>query len=196
MWDGVKHKRQICHVVAGPNGSGKSTFALNYLPTYAGSIEYVNPDLMAQGLSPTDIRLSAMKAGKLTLTRIAALIADGAPFGFESTLSGRGHLKLLSDAKAAGYAIHLYYLWMPAAALLPVRIRHRVLDGGHDVPPDDVKRRYARSRANLKDYMSLADKVYVFDATQTIPELIWCRNGEDNVIDVSRVSCLKSGGFL
>ena len=188
--------RPVCHIVAGPNGSGKSTFALNYLPTYAGSIEYVNPDLMAQGLSPTDIRLSAMKAGKLTLTRIAALIADGAPFGFESTLSGRGHLKLLSDAKEAGYEIHLYYLWMPEIAMLPVRIRHRVLDGGHDVPPDDVKRRYVRSRANLKDYMALADRVYVFDATGTAPDLIWCRNGAETSIDAARVSRLKSGGFL
>lgn len=188
--------QRICHVVAGPNGSGKSTFALNYLPTYAGSIEYVNPDLMAQGLSPTDIRLAAIKAGKLTLTRIARLIAAGQPFGFETTLSGRGHLKLLAKAKVAGYAINLYYLWMPEPAMLPMRIRHRVLDGGHDVPPDDVKRRYERSRANLREYMSLADKVYVFDATQTIPELIWCRNGKDNVIDTSRVLCLKSGGFL
>ena len=188
--------RPVCHIVAGPNGSGKSTFALNYLPTYAGSIEYVNPDLMAQGLSPTDIRLAAIKAGKLTLTRIAKLIADGLPFGFETTLSGRGHLKLLSNAKDAGYAINLYYLWMPESAMLPMRIRHRVLDGGHDVPPDDVMRRYARSRANLKDYMSLADKVYVFDATQTAPDLIWCRNGEETSIDTSRVSRLKSGGFL
>ena len=48
--------RPVCHVVAGPNGSGKSTFALDYLPEFAGSIEYVNPDLMAQGLSPTDIK--------------------------------------------------------------------------------------------------------------------------------------------
>ena len=39
-------------MVAGPNGSGKSTFALEYLPTFAGSIEYVNPDMMAKGLSP------------------------------------------------------------------------------------------------------------------------------------------------
>ena len=191
-----KRSRQVCHVVAGPNGSGKSTFALNYLPAYAGSIEYVNPDLMAQGLSPTDIRLSAIKAGKLTLTRMAELIAEGTSFGFETTLAGRGHLKLLADAKSSGYAIHLYYLWMPAAALLPVRIRHRVLDGGHDVPQSDVMRRYSRSRANLRDYIALADKVYVFDATKAGPDLIWCRNGIDNVIDASRVSRLKSGGFL
>ena len=29
-------ERPICHVVAGPNGSGKLTFALQYLPEYAG----------------------------------------------------------------------------------------------------------------------------------------------------------------
>ena len=40
----------VCHVVAGLNGSDKSTFARVDLPEFAGSIEYVNPDLMAQGL--------------------------------------------------------------------------------------------------------------------------------------------------
>ena len=187
---------KVCHVVAGPNGSGKSTFALRFLPDYAGSIEYVNPDLVAQGLSPTDIRLSAIKAGKLTLARIAELIAAGESFGFETTLSGRGHLKLLADAKARGYEIHLYYLWMPVAAMLPVRIRHRVLDGGHDVPRDDVMRRYERSRENLRDYAALADKAYVFDATRTNLDLIWRRNGAESVLSVARVEMLKKGGWL
>ena len=189
-------RRRACHVVAGPNGSGKSTFALNYLPAYAGSIEYVNPDLVAQGLSPTDIRLSAIKAGKLTLQRIGELIAAGEPFGFETTLSGLGHLKLLSDAKDRGYAISLYYLWMPVAAMLPVRIRHRVLDGGHDVPRDDVMRRYGRSRDNLKRYMALADRVHIFDATKPDMDLIWSRNGVENVVDADCVSRLRSGGFI
>jgi len=187
---------KVCHVVAGPNGSGKSTFALRFLPDYAGSIEYVNPDLVAQGLSPTDIRLSAIKAGKLTLARIAELIAAGESFGFETTLSGRGHLKLLADAKASGYEIHLYYLWMPMAAMLPVRIRHRVLDGGHDVPRDDVMRRYERSRENLRDYAALADKAYVFDATRTDLDLIWRRNGAESVLAATRVELLKKGGWL
>ncbi len=38
--------KPVCHVVAGPNGSGKSTFALRHLPDFAGSVEYVKPDLM------------------------------------------------------------------------------------------------------------------------------------------------------
>ena len=168
----MNEERPVCHVVAGPNGSGKSTFALEYLPAFAGSIEYVNPDMMAKGLSPVDISLSAMKAGRLTLMRIAELIASGDSFGFETTLSGRGHLKLLAEAKASGYAIHLYYLWMPERMMLPSRIRHRVLAGGHDVPTPDVLRRYARSICNVKDYAALADVLYVFDASQLQQEMI------------------------
>ena len=169
--------KPVCHIVAGPNGAGKSTFALDYLPEFAGSIEYVNPDLMAQGLSPTDITLSSLKAGKLTLKRIADLIGRRVPFGFESTLAGRGHLKLLADAKKAGYAIHLYYLWMPSSVMLPSRIRHRVLAGGHDVPSADVMRRYARSVANLRDYAQLTDMLRVFDASGLKQQLIFVRNG-------------------
>ena len=178
-----RRSRHICHVVAGPNGSGKSTFALNYLPAYAGSIEYVNPDLMAQGMSPTDIRLSAIKAGKLTLERISQLISERASFAVETTLSGRGHLRLLAEAKAAGYQIAIYYLWMPEPAALPLRIGHRVLAGGHDVPTDDVMRRYARSRANVREYAALADTLLVFDAVPTTQRLIYRRNGEETPID-------------
>ena len=175
--------KPVCHVVAGPNGSGKSTFALRYLPDFAGSVEYVNPDLIAQGMSPTDIRLSAIKAGKLTLERIAQLISERTSFAFETTLSGRGHLRLLSEAKAAGYQIAIYYLWMPEPAALPLRIGHRVLAGGHDVPTDDVMRRYARSRANVKEYAALADTLLVFDAVPTTQRLIYRRNGEETPID-------------
>ena len=175
--------RPVCHVVAGPNGSGKSTFALRYLPDFAGSVEYVNPDLMAQGMSPTDIRLSAIKAGKLTLERIAQLISERASFAFETTLSGRGHLRLLAEAKAAGYQIAIYYLWMPEPAALPLRIGHRVLAGGHDVPTDDVMRRYARSRANVKEYAALADSTLVFYAVPAIQRLIYRRNGDSLALD-------------
>jgi len=180
-----------CHVVAGPNGSGKSTFALRYLPDFAGSIEYVNPDLMAQGLSPVDIRLSALKAGKLTLARIAELVDARVSFGFETTLSGRGHLRLLDAAKAAGFAVHLYYLWLPNASALPSRIRHRVLAGGHDVPTADVLRRYARSCGNVRDYAALADAFLVFDAVTPEQRLIYRRNGAETVVDAERTACMR-----
>ena len=183
--------RPICHVVAGPNGSGKSTFALRYLPDFAGSVEYVNPDLMAQGMSPTDMRLSAIKAGKLTLGRIAELISERTSFAFETTLSGRGHLKLLTDAKAAGYNIVLYYLWMPTPTALPLRISHRVLSGGHDVPVADVLRRYERSRANIAEYAALADSLLVFDAVPLKQRIIYRRNGDELVADAALAATMR-----
>ena len=184
-------RKPICHVVAGPNGSGKSTFALRYLPEFAGSFEYVNPDLMAQGMSPTDMSLAAIKAGKLTLTRIAELISEKSDFGFETTLAGRGHLKLLAHAKSAGYLVCLYYLWMPSVVMLPSRIRHRVLAGGHDVPTTDVLRRYGRSVANVADYAALADVVRVFDATGPCQQPIYMRNGKETVFRPERVARMR-----
>lgn len=183
--------KPLCHIVAGPNGSGKSTFALRYLPDYAGAVEFVNPDLMAQGLSPVNIRLSAIKAGKLALGRINELIAARESFGFETTLAGRGHLRLLDEAKRAGYAVHLYYLWMPERALLPVRIRHRVLEGGHDVPFADVMRRQARSVANVSAYARLADELIVFDAAGMHPEPIFRRNGAETPYDARRTAQMR-----
>ena len=180
-------RRPICHVVAGPNGAGKSTFALEYLPSYAGPIKYVNPDLLAHGLSPTDISLSALKAGKLTLQRIAALIEEEVAFGFETTLSGTGHLKLLAGAQERGYRIHLYYLWMPSVVMLPSRIRHRVLSGGHDVPTEDVLRRYGRSKENVKKYARLADQLFVFDASTQTQTLLYSRKGEAGLFSSEKV---------
>lgn len=182
----------VCHVVAGPNGAGKSSFALDYLPGYAPGIEYVNPDLMAQGFSPTDISKAAFHAGRLVFERIDALAAAQEDFGFETTLSGSSYLRRLAALRAAGYRIDLYYLWIGSSAVLPPRIRHRVMSGGHDVPDDDVLRRFDRSRANLARYLPLVDTLRVFDASPLVPELIYTRSqaGED-VADAVRCRIMR-----
>ena len=77
----------------------------------------------------------------------------------------------------------LYYLWMPEPAALPLRISHRVLAGGHDVPTADVMRRYARSSANVREYSALADSTLVFYAVPAIQRLIYRRNGDSLVLD-------------
>ena len=98
---------------------------------------------------------------------------------------------MLADARKAGYRICLYYLWMPEKLMLPSRIRHRVLSGGHDVPSEDVFRRYSRSVANLRDYAKLADQLYVFDATRNPQEMIFGRNGRTHQKDVRRAAAMR-----
>jgi predicted ABC-type ATPase len=46
------------------------------------------------------------------LERIQLLADRGTDFGFETTLSGKGYVRLLKDLKSRGYRIYLYFLWV------------------------------------------------------------------------------------
>lgn len=74
-----------CIVIAGPNGAGKTTFAREYLPKVAGVIQFVNADLIAQGLAPLDPRLAALAAGRLLLREVNRLAATRVDFAVSVT---------------------------------------------------------------------------------------------------------------
>ena len=40
------------YIIAGANGAGKTTFAREFLPNYADYKNFVNADLIAQGMAP------------------------------------------------------------------------------------------------------------------------------------------------
>ena len=63
-----------CYIIAGPNGAGKTTFAKAFLPEDAGCLNYVNADLIAEGLSPFDPDRVAFEAGKLLLKKLDNLV--------------------------------------------------------------------------------------------------------------------------
>jgi predicted ABC-type ATPase len=64
-------------IIAGPNGAGKTTFAREFLPKEAGVVHFVNPDLIAIGLSPLRPALAAFAAGRLFLRALDRLANDG-----------------------------------------------------------------------------------------------------------------------
>lgn len=67
------------------------------------------------------------------LTEIDLLAQRRADFGFETTLSGRGYLRLIGRLKNQGYAVHFFFLWLSSVDLALSRIKGRVSEGGHDV---------------------------------------------------------------
>ncbi|OGX37271.1 MAG: hypothetical protein A3C53_05170 [Omnitrophica WOR_2 bacterium RIFCSPHIGHO2_02_FULL_68_15] len=151
------------YIVAGPNGSGKTTFATRFLPEDVRCIHFVNADLIAQGLSPFSPRIAAMRAGRLVLEQIAGYAKQGADFAFETTLAGKSYVRVFKTLRGAGYQLHLFFLWIPTPELASARIRDRVKDGGHDVPPADVRRRFRRGIKNLFGlYRSLVDSWTLF----------------------------------
>lgn len=178
------NKRNV-YIVAGPNGSGKTTFAVKFLPDYASCKHFINADLIAKGLSPFSPGAAAITAGKLVLEQIHQFANRGVDFAFETTLSGKLYVNLFKFLKKKGYRIHIYFLWIPKADLAVSRIKSRVAQGGHDVPTQDVLRRFNRSITNFFTlYQSLADSWMLFHNAGVIPILIAeGKNGTVKIID-------------
>lgn len=160
-------------IIAGPNGAGKTTFAEEFLPNEAGCPEFVNADLIAAGLSPFQPDEVAFAAGRLMLKRIADLVAGGKSFAFETTLATRGYLRLVPGWQAAGYQVKLCFLRLPDPGFAIRRVAQRVRLGGHDIPPETVRRRFERGWVNLQnDYLGMVDEWAIYDSSQVPPVLL------------------------
>lgn len=170
----MPRSRPNCYIIAGPNGAGKTTFATRFLPVYANCRNFINPDLLARAYSPFNQDAGMLRAGRAVLERIVEFTAAKADFAFETTLSGRSYVPCLRKIKAAGFRLHMYYLWIPSPELALLRIRHRVDSGGHNVPEADVRRRFGRTLRNLfRLYRPLLDTLHFFDNASEPAQLIF-----------------------
>jgi predicted ABC-type ATPase len=151
-------------IIAGPNGSGKSTSAPLLLDTTFGVTEFVNADVIAQGLSAFKPESAAIAAGRIMLERLRNLAQSRDSFAFETTLASRSFAPWIAELTKGGYRFHLVYLWLPSAALAIERVAHRVLHGGHHVPGDVVRRRLGRGIGNFFSlYQPLATTWRAYD---------------------------------
>lgn len=176
-------KTKNVYIIAGPNGSGKTTFARLFLPDYVKCPNFVNADLIAQGLAPFGPRAAAMKAGRLVLQQIREYAEHGVDFAFETTLSGKSYVNLFKELKAKGYTLHLFFLWIPSPELAVARIKDRVIEGGHHVPTVDVRRRFGRGIRNFfKMYESMLESWMLFDNSRAKPLLIAKRRNDHREI--------------
>lgn len=166
-------KRPSVYVIAGPNGAGKTTFAADFLPIYAHKAAFINADTIARGLSGFSPDAVALKAGRLLLEQIETYAAKRVNFAFETTLSGTTYLARLKKLQHAGYAIHIFFLWIPDVRLSLARVAKRVKMGGHTIPETVVRRRFHKGIVNfLKYYRPLADSWMLFDNSARSPYLI------------------------
>ena len=132
-------------VIAGPNGAGKSTGAASILLRRFPTAKFLNADDIAKAIA-TD---SPIEAGRVMLRRMHELRDRRERFALETTLAGKTHAAFLRQAQGAGYRVHLAYISLSSVELAKKHVAARVQDGGHNIPPSDIERRYWRGLRNF-----------------------------------------------
>ncbi len=162
-------------ILGGPNGSGKSSaFAKLKLEGV-----WINADEIAKTLPESDDGKSKeRRASEAALRKIAEMIETRQSFIFESTLSSQQSIRLMREAKAAGFKVGLYYVALDSVETNIERVKRRVEKGGHDIPEADIRRRHKGSLEKLTEALRLADEVILMDNSGLTPnEVFEIRSG-------------------
>ena len=117
------------------------------------------------------------------LHQIEGHIAQRRAFAFETTLSGRGYLRLVRRLRADGWRVELLYLALPSVELSHRRVAERVAHGGHGIAAADIARRFPRSLWNLLElYARAVDDASCFVNSGPAPDIVFTQRGEQRTI--------------
>ena len=98
------------------------------------------------------------------LNRINELLNKGVSFSFETTLSTKSFRSFILKAKEKGYKVTLLYFWLQTIELAKERVKTRVLEGEHNIPEENIERRFKRGINKLFEiYIDVVDALLIFD---------------------------------
>lgn len=173
------------YIIAGPNGAGKTTASYSLLPEILHCTNFVNADEIARGLSPFAPETVAVQAGRIMLERIEELLPQGVDFAIETTLATRSYVQLVRRAQALGYKVHLIFFFLENEEQAIQRVAQRVSNGGHNIPEDDIRRRFKRGIYNLIHlYMPICDSVLVYNNEKTPAKLVARTKNQNDDIEL------------
>ena len=161
-------KTKVIAVFAGANGSGKSTIVKKMLSHNKCPSYFICPDNLVDAAHKDDVTMYIAAMQKAEQLREAALL-DGKSFSFETVLSTYEKVDFIRRAKQKGYAIQVYYVLTENVGVNIARVEARVMQGGHGVPIEKIKTRYARTMNLMPEVLSMANSaVIAFDNRKTI----------------------------
>lgn len=144
-------------IIGGVNGCGKSSLT--------GALKAERSDLgtVLDGDRPSTID---------------ECLEKGISFTQETTLSGARTERTIRQAKDLGYTIRLYYIGLDTVEESLGRIQNRVAKGGHNIPREDVERRFSTRFADVLRVLPYCDGARFFDNDNGFVEVAEYRNGE------------------
>lgn len=145
-------------LIGGANGAGKTTFARQFLAFLHPDVPFFNVDEIQLEGAPFR---EPFAASREFLRRMRDAETDGRDFAIETTLASRTYIPRVRRWTSLGYHTVLHFIEVPSADFALARVAARVAAGGHDIPEDDVRRRFARGKLLFHDvYRSLVPEWY------------------------------------
>lgn len=152
---------KLLYIIAGANGSGKSTLAEVLLKEK--NLKFLNADEIAKEIAPDAIDSVPISAGKIYFQRLDEYFRNNKSFAVESTLSGNNIVRIINKARKQNYKIILVYSFLQNCTICIERVKKRVENGGHNVPEEDIIRRYYKSVIKFWDeYRLIVDEWTMF----------------------------------
>lgn len=151
-------------IIGGVNGVGKSSI----YGVLKGDRESVDSKKNFGIIIDTD-KITAqlggdkLRGGREAVRLINDCLKKGESFTWETTLSGQKTLKTILAAREKGYKIILHYIAVGSAEESLSRIKNRVCKGGHDIPEEDVRRRFEKRFDDLLKVLPYCDKAIFWD---------------------------------
>lgn len=168
----MEKKKAELIIISGANGVGKTTFAKPYVKNLG--YKFLNADEIAKKIEKEGLDNAMIKAGRVFFSELNKSIIGRKNIVIETTLSGSYINKVAQRSKKLGYKVKLIYIFVDSEELCVERVRSRVLKGGHNVPEEDIRRRFQRSLNNFWD-----------NFTQLSNSWILLYNGEENYQQVA-----------
>jgi len=173
-------------IIAGVNGAGKSslTGVLRTEITNLGKIIDVDK-IIAQ------CNGNMVEGGKKSVALIDDCLDKEICFTQETTLSGHRVLNTVKKAIDKGYYIRLYYVGLNTVEESLLRIENRVKKGGHNIPDEDVIRRFGKRFEDLAMILPYCDEATFYDNENGFVAVAEYKNGQIMQIGSVQPSWLK-----
>jgi len=138
--------------------SRSSQLTENNLLSYVSKLNVIDDRLSFEG-----IELNSYYVSALADLLHSKLIEAHTSFSFESVMSHPSKIELLKRASNAGFRNYLYFIATEDPEINISRVKIRVNEGGHDVPPDRIISRYFKTLNNLIAAIRATNRAFIYD---------------------------------
>jgi len=81
-------------------------------------------------------------------------------------------------AKELGFFVEMHYVGVDSVQIAKDRVRHRVENGGHGIPEEDIEKRYIETFQQLNSILQKCNLVAFYDNTERFRRFAICKDGK------------------